>query len=140
MTQAVATQQTYISFLDTGSPASPTGELAEVKAIPIGETSEELDATHLRSPGSYREYLQSFKDGNDVPLVLNFIPGDTSQQSLRTRWDTGSVDGYRVTFPDGSYCEFLAYVSAMGVPVTVGAVLELNASLRITGPTTWTFV
>lgn len=139
-TDAVATQNTYISIGDSASPNTFT-EIAEVKSIGgPNEDSEELDATHLRSIGGYREFLQSFKDGGELPLVMNFIPGDASQNSitgLRKLFQTGATRGYKITYPDGTTCAFDAYVKAMGVPVSVGAVLELNATLRISGATVW---
>lgn len=140
-TEAMSTQQTFISLGNTDSP-SEFDEIAEVKSIGgPNEDSEELDATHLRSPGSYREHLQSFKDGGELPLVMNFIPGDGSQDSitgLRAVYASGEFRGYKITYPDTTTCEFLAYVKAIGSPAAVGAVLELNVTLRITGATTWT--
>lgn len=139
-TDAVSTQNTYISIGDSASPNTFT-EIAEVKSIGgPNEDSEELDATHLRSTGGYREFLQSFKDGGEVPLVMNFIPSDASQNSttgLRKLFQTGATRGFKITFPDTTTCAFDAYVKAIGTPVAVGAVLELNATLRISGATVW---
>ena len=141
MSDAVSTQNTYISIGDSASPNTFT-EIAEVKSIGgPNEDSEELDTTHLRSVGGYREYIQSFKDGGELPLTMNFLPTDGSQDSvtgLRALYTSGAIRGFKITYHDTTTCTFDAYVKAMGVPVDVGSVLELNSTLRITGATTWT--
>jgi hypothetical protein len=139
--EAISTQNVYISRATDGSPDSASfTELAEVKSIGgPSETADEKETTHLRSPGSYREYIQTFKDGGEIPMVLNFVPGNATQQQLRTDFTAGTITGWRITYPDTTTCTFSAYVKAVGVPVAVDAVLELNATLRITGATDWDF-
>jgi hypothetical protein len=45
-----------------------------------------------------------------------------------------------LTFPDTSTCTLNAWVKSIGTAVPVGAVLEMQATLRVSGATTWVFV
>lgn len=145
MSYGLSSQGTFISTGDGASPENFT-ELAEVVSIGgPNETSEELDFTHLRSPGAYREFKQSFKDGGELPLTLNFIPGSASQNSIGgIRADYAAnpqtVRNRKITYPDGTTCTFQSFVKGVGSTASVGAKLELNVALRISGATTWTEV
>jgi predicted secreted protein len=132
-TDATSSQGTYISVGDASSPNTYT-EIAEVKSIGgPNEDSEELDATHLRSTGGYREFLQSFKDAGELPCNCNFIPANATHQTVRTLYQSGAVRGWKITYPDGSYDEFVGYVKAVGRTAAVGSILEGSFTIRISG-------
>ncbi len=140
MSDAMSAQGTYISKGNGASPEVFT-EIAEVATIGgPNETSDEIEVTHLRTVGGYREYLQSFKDGGELPLTLNFIPNNATQDSLtglRSEFQSGAVKNYRITYPDTSTCIFAAYVKSIGSPANVGDKLSMECALRITGATVW---
>ena len=140
MSQAMSAQGTFIGKGDGTSPEN-FAEIAEVASIGgPNETSDEIEVTHLRSTGGYREFLQSFKDGGELPLVMNFIPGDGTQDSLtglRAEFQTGAKKNYQITFPDTTTCTFEAFVKSIGTPIAVGEKLSLNCTLRVVGATTW---
>ncbi|HEX8030274.1 MAG TPA: phage tail tube protein [Vicinamibacterales bacterium] len=135
MSDARSAQNTYFS---TGDGASPEqfGELSEVVSIGgPNETADEIDVTHLRSQGGYREFIQSFKDGGELPLNLNFIPGDTSQQAMDADFASGTTKNRRITYPDGSYDSFAGWVKARGnSEIAVGSKLARTYTVRIVGP------
>jgi hypothetical protein len=137
---AISSAGTYFgTALDDASPGSPEdfGELAEVVSIGgPAETSEEIDVTHLRSPGRYREFIASFKDGGELPLELNFVPGSASQAALRDEFADQPVKRRRIFYPDGTTDTFNAFVKGRGKSASVGTKLTLNITMRIVGPVT----
>lgn len=142
MSDAMSAQNTYISKGTLSSPPSYT-EIAEVKSIGgPNESAEEIDVTHLRSSGGYREFLQSFKDGGELPLTLNFLPINPTQDGqtgLRADFASGTTYPWKITYPDGSYLTFDGWVKAIGQAGTeVGSPLELNVTIRVTGPVSLT--
>lgn len=139
MSDAMSTQGVYIGTSDGGSPEQ-FDELAEVKSIGgPNETSDEKQVTHLRSPGSYHEFIQMFKDGGELPLTMNFVSGSASQLALMADYEATpqTIRRRRIFYPDGSNCTFLSFVKGRNTPVAVGEVLELQVTLRISGPVTW---
>lgn len=139
LTEAMSAQNTYFSTGDGNSPEVFT-ELAEVKNIGgPDEKADELEATHLRSPSGYREFLQSFKDGGELTIEANFLPGDTTQQAMAADFASGTTKNRRITYPDGSYNSFAGWVKAKGNSGTqVGSVLGRMFTVRISGPVTLT--
>lgn len=137
MSDAMSSQGTYISTLVDGSSPAQWIELAEVTNIGgPRETSEELDVTHLRSPGAYREFIQSFKDGGELPLTLNFLPSNATQNAYRADFeaDPQPVRTRRITWPDGGTDTFSSFVKGVGRQAQVGQKLTLDITLRISGP------
>lgn len=141
MSDAMSSQGTYISTLDETVSPPQYVELAEVTNIGgPRETSEELDVTHLRSPGAYREFIQSFKDGGELPLTLNFLPSNATQNAYRADFEANPqpVRTRRITWPDGATDTFLCFVKAVGRQAQVGQKLTLDITLRISGKVTST--
>lgn len=139
-TDGVSSQGTYISFGDSASPNTFT-EVGEMTSI-SGPTpdSEEIDMTHLRSVGGFREYLQSFKDSGEVSCEGNYLAGNATQDGatgVRSLFLSGAVRGWKITFPDASYVTFDAYVKSIGVNAAVGEKLGFNFTLRVTGAPTF---
>ncbi len=137
MSQAISTQGTHIGFADGGSPGG-YNELAEV--INIGgpnPDSEEIDVTHLMSPLRTREFIQSFLIPGECPMLLNWIPANSTQNEvtgLRSLYNSGAIVSWQKTYPDGTTDTFDAFVKSCGTPVAVGEALRLNVTLRVTGP------
>lgn len=133
--EATSAQGTYFSTGDGASPEVFT-ELAEV--VNIGgpnETADEIDVTHLRSTGGYREFIQSFKDGGELSLELNFVPGNATQQAMDADFASGATKNRKITYPDGSYHSFAGWVKARGNSSTnVGSKLSRMYTVRIVGP------
>lgn len=134
MSEATSAQDTYFLTGDGTSPEQFT-ELAEV--ISIGgpsESADEIDVTHLRSAGGYREFIASFKDGGEFTLECNFIPGNTTQQAMDADFQSGNKKNRRITYPDGSYHSFLAWVKGRANSDTsVGNKLTVQYTVRVSG-------
>lgn len=138
MSDAISTQGTKILRAPASSPASFT-EITEVRSIggPT-ETSDELDVTHLMSTGGRREYIQSFRDSDDLVVEMNYVPGDAVQQLLRVDYETGTINTWKVEYPDGATAVFEGFVKGRSSPAAVGEVLVFNVTIRISGQVTYT--
>ena len=87
------------STLQLGSGASPQvyTTIAEVlRCGPIGSTNPEVDVTNLDSTA--KEYIAGLADGNTVEFDMNWIAGNTQQQSLRTSQAAGSTVNLRMVW------------------------------------------
>lgn len=137
-TQARSTNNAYIEIGNSASPEVFT-EIAEV--VTIGgpnPDSEELDATHLRSPARTREYIQSFLVPGEVPLNVNWIGSNSTHQGLLADYAAGTTRNFKVNYPDGGIDAFSAYVKNRPTSLNVGEVLRINFTLRVTGAIVYT--
>lgn len=133
-TDAQSTADAYITIGNGASPEVYSLEITEVTSIGgPNETSEELQATHLRSPGRRHEYIQSYLDTEDLPLEMNVVSGDASQLQLRSDYLAGTTRSYRLNYPDGSTDTFDAFVKGVSRNFAVGEVLRFTVTLRVSG-------
>jgi hypothetical protein len=107
-----------------------------------GLTCEFAEFTHQQSSGGYREYKPTFKNSGDVTFKCNFLPDDETQgfstTGLLKDYEDGTLRNLELLFPDSGATKaaFAAYVANIQPTAPVGSALELNVTLRITGPVT----
>jgi len=143
MTEGVIGLGTLLKIGDGGSPEAFTA-IAEVKDITgPGLTREFAEFTHQQSSGGYREYKPTFKNSGDVTFKCNFLPDDTTQgfatTGLLKDYEDGILRNFQLLFLDtgATLASFAAYVANIQPTAPVGSALELNVTLRITGPVAW---
>jgi len=104
-TDATSTNGAYIEIAAGGSPiGSPPTMMEVAEVVNIGgpnPDSEELDATHLRSPNRTREYIPSFLLPGECPITVNWVPAEESHQRLMALYESGETVAARVHYPTG---------------------------------------
>lgn len=143
MTEGVIGLGTLLKIGDGALPENFSA-IAEVKDITgPGLSREFAEFTHQQSSGGYREYKPTFKNSGDVTFKCNFLPDDTTQgfatTGLLKDYEDGVLRNFELLFPDAgaTKASFAAYVANIQPTAPVGSALELNVTLRITGPVTW---
>lgn len=122
-------------YLGSGSPLSYT-KIPGVKSFTIGSiASEEIDVTDFDSPSGMREFANGLKSASPGSIVLNFDPGETTQEALRTAHG-GAAQSFKAIFDDREAI-FSALVTGFDTPLSVGAIAEATVSIKITGAITW---
>lgn len=90
-------------YLGTDATEGTLTQLAEVVSatFPTDET-DEVDATHLLSPGRRKEFLSGLIDGGDCTVTLNYVPGSATDVLLTDAKTTGDTRSVRFEIPDNS--------------------------------------
>ncbi|HET6536347.1 MAG TPA: phage tail tube protein [Sphingomicrobium sp.] len=88
-------------YLGTDNTEATLTLLDEVvdTTFPQDET-EEVEATHLTSPGRRKEFLSGLIDGGDVTLTLNYVPGGATDLLLTAALSAGTTRSVRFVIPD----------------------------------------
>jgi hypothetical protein len=75
-------------------------ELVEVKGftLPNG-TTEQLDATHLKSPNRRREKVAGMIDDGDLVVRLNYVPGSATDLLIMQAFTEGDTRSYKAEIP-----------------------------------------
>lgn len=70
------------------------------------DEADEVEVTHLASPGRRKEYISGMIDGGDVTLTLNYTPGSATDLLLTAAKEAGDTRSVRFVIPseagDGS--------------------------------------
>ncbi len=134
------------TLLKIGDGAEPEvfTAIAEVKDINgPGLTTEFAEFTHQQSDGGYREYKPTFKSSGDVTFKCNFLPDDTTQgfetKGLLKDYEDQTLRNFELLFPDSgaTKAKFAAFVANIQPTSPIASALELNVTLRVTGPVVW---
>lgn len=133
---ATAAKLTYGTLFKQGSTT-----IAEVTSIgDVGPQAEMIEVTNLDSPNGYREYIYGLLDGEEFQIEMNFLPGNSTHQGLRTNC-TGKVTAtYSIVWSgSGETWTFSANVTSFkargGAP---GEVLKATVAFKLTGSITVT--
>ena len=120
-------------------------EVANVKTIGLdGREAEEIDFTHLRSEGGYREFRQGFKDPGTISLALQFDPthathGQTGN-GIEALLDSGADITWEIVFDDAGWAiswSGAGFIKGNAVNIAVDGAIEATATIRVSGATTW---
>lgn len=90
-------------FLATDNTEATLTELTEVVDVgfPTDET-DEVEATHLKSPGRRKEFISGLIDGGEFTATINYVPGGATDLLLTDAKDAGDTRKIRIVIPDNS--------------------------------------
>ena len=127
VTQAIAGYGT--SLTRDGHPIAELTKLSGPK-----KSADTIDVTNFGSPDSYREFIRGFKDGGEVGIEGNFIPGDIDGQAgLDTDYEDGTVQNFVMTFVNGTTWTFSAVVKDLGTDTPFDGKVGFSATLKVSG-------
>jgi predicted secreted protein len=139
--RAFAGQGTQLQ-LGSGTPAAPGSytTIAEVTKIQrSGSKMDIVDTTNMDSIGAYREKLPTLLDGGDISLDCNYVPQDSTQQSLQTLFDNRTLAPWQIVLPNslGTW-NFNAYVAQVDFDLMTDKASTFTSKLTITGKPVFT--
>ncbi len=139
MTDAVIGHGTILAFGNGASPESFTA-LAEVFSISGPSMARESpDASHMASPGAWREFISGMKDPGEITVECNHLPGNSTQDAstgVLSLFASGARTNWRMTFPDGSpptVWEFLGVVTAFSPTTPLDEKMTLSVTIKLSG-------
>jgi len=118
-----------------GSTPGTYVAIAEVVSItPPGVTREAIEATHLKSPEAFKEFIAGLKEAGEASITLNFVPSATDV--VYTAFDAESGK-YQITFPNGVMMRFGGFFTAYSPPqLTPDGKMEASATIKASGKPT----
>jgi len=118
-------------------------DIPECKAIAVPNTEVEYqDATHLLSPGGFREYVPGLKDAGEVTIPCGYSSAGyaLAEQYLAD----GTLVYFQTTMPaesaqaSGDVFAFTGYVRPVLETNEVGDIISMDIVIRISGEPTFT--
>jgi hypothetical protein len=113
-------------------------ELVQVKEfdIPGGGTREQIETTHLKSPGWRREYVNGFYEDSEFEVLLNSRILSDTDVLLADALADGDTRAFMVVIPENGVpaAQIEGTAKCIGYNrgrVTAGDVLEATATFRV---------
>ena len=111
--------------------------IAELTNIDGPELSRDtIDVTSHDSANDYKEFIGGLKDGGEIALEGNFIPGDTNGQiGLQIDFEAGTVQSFVMTFPTAmaTTWTFSGVVTKFKTSAPHDDKAKFSASIKVSG-------
>ncbi|MPZ58437.1 MAG: hypothetical protein GEU91_18480 [Rhizobiales bacterium] len=131
-TEAAIGHGTIFAVLTT--PPSTFTDIAEVTSItPPSLARDAIDATHMNSPDQWREFIGGLKDGGEVSIELNYVPGSATSVLLIGEIAQAAERTYRITFTDTTTWVFDGIMTGFESEVPVDDKMTATATFKVTG-------
>ena len=109
-------------------------DLGEVLSIsPPTKDLDIIDATHMQSPNSTREYILGLIDPGEASVEMNFVPGDATDDLLFAIEQNRVPVRCRITFPNGVTWSFTALLQNREFDMPVDDKMTHVANWKVTG-------
>ncbi|MBN8431808.1 hypothetical protein JF535_13200 [Microbulbifer salipaludis] len=115
-------------------------EVPEVFSLPeFGQEADEVDFSHLNSPGGVKEYKAGMKDGAGSTIEMNWLPGDAQQEALRSAAQAGDIIKFQIQWPDSgqTQVEVPLLVKSFKISTPVGDKVTASIDVKVAGAPTW---
>lgn len=134
-TQGTSGFGTLIAYLNSASPPVyvKVPEIFEVGGP--NQSAEEIEMTHMESPGNRREFIQSFIDGGELAFSINFLPENAIHQNLLDDQTARTERTWKVQWPDAgdTTWSFTGFVKSFEPSAPIDGRLSAAVVIRVTG-------
>lgn len=99
------------------------------------ETTAEVETTNYDSDGA-REFIPGLTDGGSIPITINWVPGDETDDLLIAAKADKKRRTWRIVTPEDEGQQqftFSGYISARGRTAPVDGVMESEITVRVSG-------
>lgn len=86
---------------DTGGATPTLTELVQVKSFTLPQDKvDQVDISHLKSPGRRREFAPGMIDGGEFEVTLNFRAGSDTDQLCQDALNAGDTRSFKAVIPE----------------------------------------
>lgn len=119
------TFETIAEITDCGSPQ---------------KTAEDIEVTHTQSPNKYKQYVQGLREGGEVALECNWLPGDQTHTHIDDDFESGTIHNYKIEMNNTpmTTIAFTAYVKGIGPRIDRAGKVSATFTFKVTGRPTIT--
>jgi predicted secreted protein len=141
MTDALIGYLTKYQIWDAVESPAAFVDVAEVINVTPGEaTADRIDATHMQSPNRRREYISGLIDSGEASFEINYVPGNATDERLRTLFESGDVVDHRIVFPNGVSVTYEASIIGFSKSIPIDDRMTATITVAVSGAETWGIV
>jgi predicted secreted protein len=126
-------------WLDDDAAVPVLTELVQVKSFTLPQDEvEQVDISHLKSPGRRREYAPGMIEGGEFEVILNMRAGSDTDQLLAKALTDGNLRAYKAVIPERGIPVWDVEGETIVVgydrgDVNVDDAMEATLTLKVTG-------
>jgi len=129
----------YEIGIQPGTTPTTYNELIEVFDVtPPNQQTDEIEVTHYKSVGGYREFIAGLRDGGEVTIQLNWVPGNPTDILLRDLHTSGALHMHRITFPNASTISYPGWIKGLERSSPYDDRQTMTVTVRVAGNSTYT--
>lgn len=113
------------------APSSFTYIREVFSATPPNETDDNVEATHMQSPGRRREYVAGLSDGGETSYEMNFVAGSATDAFIRSIRNKKIIA--RDTFANGVQISYPALRQSYEISVPNDDKQTATLGLKVSG-------
>lgn len=124
----------YGSTIRVGRGATPTWtEIKLIGDITLpDEQVDEVEITHMKSPGRRRQFIAGLIDGGEVTVPMNYIPGSPTDVLLQELKASGEEVILEFTVTEGGTPEqYAAFLSGYARTAPIDDKMTAEATFRL---------
>lgn len=110
---------------------STVGEVLNIS--PPSMTRDVVDATHMQSPQRWREYIAGLKDGGEMSIETNHVPGSAATTAALADINSDTPGYYKITFPDETEWGFAAFMTGIEISDPLDDKMTATYTFQLTG-------
>lgn len=115
-------------------------DLDEVYNItPPSSEVDQVDVTHMRSPGRRREFIDGLIDSGEFSFQMNYIPGSDSDDLMRGILSAATGErrrNWRIIYPNNEMDTFAGNLQTYEPDVPTDDKMTATVTIRVTGDIT----
>lgn len=120
-----------------GASSESFSAIAEINSIGgPGMSRDMIDVTDLDSTGGYKEYIPSFRDGENVTLNMNFTRD--GYIDMLNDFESDDAVNYQIKFADtgATTITFAGFVQGIPLSITPTDKITLDVTIKVSGQIT----
>jgi Lambda phage tail tube protein, TTP len=138
MSNALLGYDTAVAIGNAESPSSYTVLQEVTEVTPPNEQVDDVDVTHYKSPARTREFIPGLIDGGEAEVVMNRVPGSTTETLLLGLKTTGSKRAIKITWPNTVSWVFVGHVKGYATEAPVDGPLRATVTFKVDSNTSIT--
>lgn len=96
------------------------------------EQADDVEVTHMKSPGRRKQYISGLFDGGEFSVPMNYIPGSATDLLLKQLKASGEIVMVEITLGvDGEPETYAGYLKGYGRTAPVNDKMTATASFKI---------
>lgn len=135
----MAASQGVVAFdvtveVETAEGSGTYTELAEITNVtPPNATVNDVEVTHMKSPGRAREFKPGLTDYGTATCEMNWIPSSVTDTFILAWRASGQTRSVKFTYPDGEIDTFPAYPQGYETGAQIGEKLGGTLTMKVAG-------